>query len=231
MRKEFSELKTTPGSSSSVGYLKQEHNLHQDGIEDVKILVVSESSPGGDSQTIEDLVRRSIGAEEEEGDQSIGLLGLARSSSGNIITSHQPSIYTGGLLRMSSELGSGAEAEGSVAISSGGVITLASSLGAPSSAVVVSTGHVGGATNVINHHSSSNNNSSNSASHLGITYEHPLTAATTAMLNINGNPEDPSGNFGILYDYYGKLQNGGGIADTGSGFIKTERTINADIWS
>lgn len=61
------------------------------------------------------------------------------------------------------------------------------------------------------------------------TYEHPLTAATTAMLNINGGgSEDPGSGFGILYDYhYGKLASLGSSSD----IIKTEKTISSDIWS
>lgn len=216
MRKEFSELKTTPsqaGGSGSVGYIKQEET-----VDDVKILVVSESSPSGDSQTIEDLVRSGVGGEEEDADRSVGVLGLARHQ-------HHPqtSLYsTGGLLRMSSELVESGTA--SVAVS-GGVITLASA--APQT-VVVSTGHVGGlATSVINHHSSNPNSNSSQSAHLGISYEHPMTTETSAMFN--GNTDDPSG-FSILYDYYGNLKNGVNIGDPTS-VIKTERTINADIWS
>ncbi|XP_076368056.1 uncharacterized protein LOC143255763 isoform X2 [Tachypleus tridentatus] len=33
-------------------------------------------------------------------------------------------------------------------------------------------------------------------------YEHPLTAATTAMLNISGGGEEQSSNIGLLYEYY-----------------------------
>lgn len=33
-------------------------------------------------------------------------------------------------------------------------------------------------------------------------YEHPLTAATTAMLNINGGPEENSPTMGFIYEYY-----------------------------
>lgn len=34
------------------------------------------------------------------------------------------------------------------------------------------------------------------------TYEHPLTAATTAMLNIGGGAEDQSNTMGLIYEYY-----------------------------
>lgn len=34
------------------------------------------------------------------------------------------------------------------------------------------------------------------------TYEHPLTAATTAMLNISGGAEDQSTAMGLIYEYY-----------------------------
>lgn len=34
------------------------------------------------------------------------------------------------------------------------------------------------------------------------TYEHPLTAATTAMLNISGGPEDQTTAMGLIYEYY-----------------------------
>lgn len=35
-------------------------------------------------------------------------------------------------------------------------------------------------------------------------YEHPLTAATSAMLNISGGPseEQPPGSMGFIYEYY-----------------------------
>jgi hypothetical protein len=36
-------------------------------------------------------------------------------------------------------------------------------------------------------------------------YEHPLTAATSAMLNISGAPsadEQPPGSMGFIYEYY-----------------------------
>lgn len=33
-------------------------------------------------------------------------------------------------------------------------------------------------------------------------YEHPLTAATTAMLNIGGGAEDQSATMGLIYEYY-----------------------------
>ncbi|CAH1103504.1 unnamed protein product [Psylliodes chrysocephalus] len=33
-------------------------------------------------------------------------------------------------------------------------------------------------------------------------YEHPLTAATTAMLNIGGGAEDQSTAMGLIYEYY-----------------------------
>lgn len=33
-------------------------------------------------------------------------------------------------------------------------------------------------------------------------YEHPLTAATTAMLNIGGGAEDQSTTMGLIYEYY-----------------------------
>lgn len=33
-------------------------------------------------------------------------------------------------------------------------------------------------------------------------YEHPLTAATTAMLNISGGAEDQSATMGLIYEYY-----------------------------
>uniref|UniRef100_T1JMF1 Uncharacterized protein n=1 Tax=Strigamia maritima TaxID=126957 RepID=T1JMF1_STRMM len=56
-------------------------------------------------------------------------------------------------------------------------------------------------------------------------YEHPLTAATTAMLNINGGDEQAS-NLGLLYEYY-KLPSIDKVVDT--------RKINdkyalPDIW-
>jgi len=66
------------------------------------------------------------------------------------------------------------------------------------------------------------------------TFEHPLTAATSAMLNISGAPEDPSSGFGILYDYhYGKLGQISQIQHlnhSGEG-PKGEKTLSADIWS
>lgn len=224
MRKEFSELKTTQ-SSAAGGSLSYITKQEQESIDNVKILVVSESSPSGDSQTIEDLVRIGVGAEEEDDggtDRSAGLLSLARGSTQH--PQHQ------GLMRMSGELATAEQQQHQHAESAAsvGVITLAS---APQ-AVVVSTGH-GLATSVINHSgslSSNSNSQSSSGGHLGIPYEHPLTAATTAMLNINGNAEDTSG-FAVFYDYYGHMKNGGNIADTATA-IKTEpRTINADIWS
>lgn len=33
-------------------------------------------------------------------------------------------------------------------------------------------------------------------------YEHPLTAATTAMLNIGGGAEDQTTTMGLIYEYY-----------------------------
>lgn len=33
-------------------------------------------------------------------------------------------------------------------------------------------------------------------------YEHPLTAATTAMLNIGGGAEDQAATMGLIYEYY-----------------------------
>lgn len=33
-------------------------------------------------------------------------------------------------------------------------------------------------------------------------YEHPLTAATTAMLNIGGGAEDQTATMGFIYEYY-----------------------------
>lgn len=33
-------------------------------------------------------------------------------------------------------------------------------------------------------------------------YEHPLTAATTAMLNIGGGVEDQTATMGLIYEYY-----------------------------
>lgn len=33
-------------------------------------------------------------------------------------------------------------------------------------------------------------------------YEHPLTAATTAMLNIGGGAEDQTATMGLIYEYY-----------------------------
>lgn len=36
-------------------------------------------------------------------------------------------------------------------------------------------------------------------------YEHPLTAATTAMLNIGGGAEDQSTTMGLIYTEYYKL--------------------------
>lgn len=33
-------------------------------------------------------------------------------------------------------------------------------------------------------------------------YEHPLTAATTAMLNIGGGAEDQATTMGLIYEYY-----------------------------
>lgn len=36
-------------------------------------------------------------------------------------------------------------------------------------------------------------------------YEHPLTAATTAMLNIGGGAEDQSTTMGLIYAEYYKL--------------------------
>lgn len=33
-------------------------------------------------------------------------------------------------------------------------------------------------------------------------YEHPLTAATTAMLNIGGGADDQTATMGLIYEYY-----------------------------
>ena len=33
-------------------------------------------------------------------------------------------------------------------------------------------------------------------------YEHPLTAATTAMLNISGGADDQTATMGLIYEYY-----------------------------
>jgi hypothetical protein len=56
--------------------------------------------------------------------------------------------------------------------------------------------------------------------------QHPLTAATTAMLNINGASEDsPGGGFNVFYDIYGKTLSEGNL-------LKTDRNVtSADIWS
>lgn len=51
-------------------------------------------------------------------------------------------------------------------------------------------------------------------------YEHPLTAATTAMLNISGGAEDQTATMGLIYEYY-KLP-GGISADS--------KDKLADIW-
>ncbi|XP_035714721.1 protein grainyhead isoform X3 [Folsomia candida] len=60
----------------------------------------------------------------------------------------------------------------------------------------------------------------------GGSFEHPLTAATTAMLNINGaSDESPGGGFNVFYDIYGKnLQGGGGE------LLKSDHR-GGDIWS
>lgn len=59
----------------------------------------------------------------------------------------------------------------------------------------------------------------------GGTFEHPLTAATTAMLNINGASEDAPG-FNVFYDIYGKTLSGDG------GLLKERGGVIAgDIWS
>ncbi|CAL8087869.1 unnamed protein product [Orchesella dallaii] len=227
MRREFSELKTTALTSFT--------STQNPVIEDVKILVVSDPS-SGDGGTIEDLVRSGVG------------VGIGEETDQEEVLTRAPDHYSG-LLRMSSELGESVAVSGGEA---GGVITLAAatSPSAPSATVVVSTGHASLASN--HHHNSSNSHNDwrsspvgaisliggSSANHsLGgnpssattlVTYEHPLTAATTAMLNINGAPEDPAG-FAVFYDYYGKMQNGGNITD--GTVVKTERSINADIWS
>lgn len=74
-----------------------------------------------------------------------------------------------------------------------------------------SVGHVTTLDSVGSHH------------HTSTTFEHPLTAATTAMLNINGATDDSPG-FNVFYDIYGKM-----TAD--ANLIKSERNISADIWS
>lgn len=242
MRKEFSELMTSGGSVGGSAFLKQE----QGTVEDVRIVVVSESSSGGDDQTIADLVRSGVGAEdgEEEDLQHHHLL-----QSPHLTGAHSRALpYHAGLLRMSSVLGdtSVAVSGGQEVIAGGGVITLAAP--SASTAVVVSTGHA--PAGVISHHTHHSSNSPlshislvggsatghvpgatpSSAATTLVTYEHPLTAATTAMLNINGAPEDTSG-FGVFYDIYGKMQNGGNITDAGT-VVKSERSITtADIWS
>lgn len=54
-------------------------------------------------------------------------------------------------------------------------------------------------------------------------FEHPLTAATTAMLNINGaNDPDGPGGFNVFYDIYGK-------AATEATLLKASG--DRDIWS
>lgn len=58
----------------------------------------------------------------------------------------------------------------------------------------------------------------------GGNFEHPLTAATTAMLNINGASEDsPGGGFNVFYDIYGKNL-------SGSELLKSDHR-GGDIWS
>jgi len=43
--------------------------------------------------------------------------------------------------------------------------------------------------------------------------EHPLTAATTAMLNISGGAEEPTQSMGFIYEYYKLPQLSATVAD------------------
>jgi hypothetical protein len=54
----------------------------------------------------------------------------------------------------------------------------------------------------------------------GVVFQHPLTVAANAMLNIGQSPEDSSPSFNVFYDIYG-----------GGGKDRAPSNPSADLWT